>query len=346
MINLDEVRQRLLEFCESRQDREGPYGAYRMKQGRRTDLYSSCDLAIARTISGEDFRETLSDTQRNEWVEHINSFVIKAGRNRGAYSDTYNHSHRHANGTVIGALGPLGGRQPYPVPVYKELDAPEKVEPWMEWVPWQRAWAASHHFWGGAHCFSMSKRCTREWMDAVFAWLDANLDEKAGWWRKGVPHKDRHQGLGGAVHILPIYEHHDHAFPYPEPLIDSVLAMQLPSGSWYDRPGPVDPVSYLDLDALYALIFAGKRAPDYRRGDIAAAAARYADLMEQHYAAESGSILSPGVHPHTVLAFVGCMGLLNQHDPERFPASTPWTDIFSDTRLYRTDLVETLENDE
>ena len=33
-----------------------------------------------------------------------------------------------------------------------------------------------------------------------------------------------------------MYEHHGRAFPYPERVIDSVLALQLRNGRWLDRP--------------------------------------------------------------------------------------------------------------
>ena len=43
-------------------------------------------------------------------------------------------------------------------------------------------------------------------------------------------------------------------------------------------------------------------------------------------------------HPHHILGLVGSLGLLQQHLPESFSDSRRWSDIFSDRRLYQTDI--------
>jgi hypothetical protein len=43
---------------------------------------------------------------------------------------------------------------------------------------------------------------------------------------------------------------------------------------------------------------------------------------------------------HPLLATVGELGLLQQLDPNRFPDTVKWTDIFSEVRLYNTKDVE------
>ena len=47
-------------------------------------------------------------------------------------------------------------------------------------------------------------------------------------------------------------------------------------------------------------------------------------------------------HPHIVLSTVSAFGLLQQLPPDEFHDEVKWADIFSDLRLYRTDLVEKL----
>ena len=150
---------------------------------------------------------------------------------------------------VIGALGVLGGRQLQPVRLYDGFSTPEKAVPWLEAIDWKQQWRASHLFWGGMVPFSLSGKCSAEWSKTVLAWLNDNLDPQTGWWRRGVPPADRHQTLGGSVHILPLYQHHEYAFPYPERVIDSVLALQLENGRWLDT-ADVHVMSYLELDAL------------------------------------------------------------------------------------------------
>ena len=339
---LAEVREEVIAALEALRDRDGPYGCYRSGRGQRPDLYASLDVAIIRTIMGEDLTRTLRPDQRGEWIAHINSYNKRSydGPGDGAYEDTFGHAPLHANGMAIGALGVLGGRQPYPVRLYDPFRSVDAVAPWLERVDWSMQWRASHSFWGGMHCFSFSTACTDAWRGAVFAWLDANLDHDTGWWRRGTPHADRHQPLGGSVHILPIYAHHGRTFPCPERLIDSTLALQLPRGNWLDRPGP-HAMHYLDLDALYALRLGRTLVPAYRRADIESCLDRYVELVLGYWRAERASLLA--LHPHWILAAVGVWGLLQQHRPDQFPERETWTDIFSDRRFYRTERVEALD---
>ncbi|HWA88013.1 MAG TPA: hypothetical protein VG710_17425 [Opitutus sp.] len=342
---LPRVRDDVLEFCARRRDRDGRCGAYRMAPRERCDLYSSCDVAIMRTIMGEDLRATLPAAQRMEWCEHINSFARhdfgEAGD--GSYGDTMGHSALHANGMVIGALGVLEGWQAHPVRLYDDFAPAERIGPWLDSLDWRCAWRTSHLFWGGVHCFSRSVRATMEWLEAAFAWLNRNLDVATGWWRAGTAFADRHQGLGGAAHLWPLYEHHGWEFPMPERVIDSVLALQRPGGSWLE-PRPAGErrhvMHYLELDALYGLALMRRFAPDYRRADIAAAAERYGRLVRNYYERHAGELYTQ--HPHVVLAAVGVFGALQRLLPDVFTDAMAWTGIFSDRRFYRTCAVERL----
>ena len=344
-FDLSEVRSDVLEFLEKRRDRDGSCGAYRMVPGARCDLYSSCDVAIMRTFMGEDLMTTLSETQRAEWCAHLNSFARHdfGLPHDGSYCDTMGHSPLHANGMVIGALGVLGGRQAHPTRLYADFDRPDFVGPWLESLDWSKAWRTSHFFWGGVNGFSFIARADAAWLQATFAWLEANLDPATGWWRAGVAHADRHQALGGMVHLLPLFEHHGRKFPYPERVIDSVLALQLPEGRWLRAgagPDSLHVMHYLELDALYALVLMRKFSPDYRRDDIIEAARRYGDLVRRYYAAHADRLYA--LHPHNVLAAIGVFGGLQQLLPEEFSDNVTWTDIFSDRRFYRTHEVELL----
>ena len=336
-LNLNEVRKSVGAQLNNILDKKGPYGSYRMGIKQRPDLYSACDVAQIRTIWGEDLQQTLSEAQRSEWVSHINSF---ADRSDGSYFDRFGLSKLHANGMTIGALGVLGGQQKYPVKLYDDFNSSRNVIPWLESIDWSRQWSASHQFWGGIHCFSMSKSCEKSWLDVVFEWLNKNLDEKTGWWKKGVPHSDRHQPLGGSVHILPVYEHKDRIFPCPEQVIDSVLELQLPSKRWLDRGKLSDKyyMSYLELDALYALKYMQTLEPAYRKDDIQKAAIDYGLEVIDYWKNGMDEVLS--MHPHRILAAIGTFGLLQHHLPEMFFDDVRWTDIFSDRRFYRTDQVE------
>jgi hypothetical protein len=337
-LALSEVRSIVSEHLNEIRDKEGPYGSYRSGIKQRPDLYSACDIAQIRTIWGENLMLTLTTEQRTEWISHINSF---ADRSDGSYFDRYGHSKLHANGMTIGALGVIGGQQKYPVKLYDEFNSTHKVVPWLEQIDWSKQWSASHQFWGGIHCFSMSKNCDNAWLEVVFEWLDKNLDERTGWWKKGVPHADRHQPLGGSVHILPVYEHKNRTFPFPRQVIDSVLTLQLPNKRWLDRgreSARAYYMSYLELDALYALKYMQILEPTYRKDDIQRAVLDYGENVIQYWNNDKEEVLS--MHPHRILSAIGTFGLLQHHLSEMFYDDVKWTDIFSDRRFYRTDLVE------
>jgi hypothetical protein len=192
VFELANIRREASAYAEALLVPGRPYGAYRHPQDSNSTLYAACDVAIMRTIMGENLRRSLTSDQRSEWISHINSFAQADGTYGPGLG---NRSPEHANGMVISALGPLGGRQKYPVRLYDSFDTVEEVEPWLEKMDWRNQWSGSHRFWGGLHCFSCSSRCTPEWREKVFAWLDRNLDRETGWWRVGVPHQ--HPGVDG-----------------------------------------------------------------------------------------------------------------------------------------------------
>lgn len=335
-VDLASVRHAVSRHFNGLLSQEEAYGAYRAQASGKTDLYASCDVAIARHIMGEQLPTTLAGWQREAWIAHINAYQDAED---GSYRERYGHSKLHANGMTIGALGALGGRQQHPVKLYEAFGTLEKVVPWLEQIDWAKQWGASHLFWGGIHCYSLSTRCEADWLHTVFQWLNHHLDERTGWWKKGVLHTDRHQPLGGSVHILPIYQHHQRAFPYPEQVIDSVLALQRSNGRWLSREKDRRHVMhYLELDALYALHYLGTLAPNYRRDAVQKAVHRYADLVHTYWNAPAS--IWKDQHPHRILSMVGTFGLLQKLLPDRFVDDLVWTDIFSDIQLYNTAAIE------
>jgi hypothetical protein len=100
-------------------------------------------------------------------------------------------------------------------------------------------------------------------------------------------------------------------------------------------------MGYLELDALYALKFMQSLAPNYRSQDIEKAVFDYGEKVIEYWHGMKDDIVTR--HPHSFLAAVGTFGLLQYHLPDMFYDEISWTDIFSDRRFYRTNLVEVLE---
>ncbi len=91
------------------------------------------------------------------------------------------HSQLHAHGMVIGALSALGEPMCYPHTLYAPFASPADVPGWLTRIDWAAQWSASHLFWGGMHCYSLSITCPSAWRDAIFVWLDEHLDRETGW---------------------------------------------------------------------------------------------------------------------------------------------------------------------
>lgn len=324
-------------------DDGGPCGCYRRGTGDRPDLYASIDVALMRGILNEPLHATLDPKQRQQWIDHLNSFAFSEhGVSDGSYFDRLNLGPLHANGQVIGALGLLGGRKRFACRLYEPFQHEGDVVGWLDQaIDWRRIWSESHQFWGGAVFFSRSRRCSDAWRETVFQWLNHNADPLTGWWRRGVATVRRFEALGGAAHILPFYQHNDRPHPFPDRLIDSVLALQDDEHRW--MPSSLGhlggyPLHYLDMDALYVLWVALRWSDGYRRHDAVAAVEAYADVVDAYYLKDREEMFS--LHPHFWMSALSIFGLLQRLLPDRYPNSRPWGDIFSRRDFYQTDAVE------
>lgn len=332
-FDLDDLRDEVLGIFASRHRPEKQFGYYEPPPDSDTGLlYESTDVVLAMVIMNVDPLSVYDSAgQLQAWADYINSF-----QNEEGHCENASHSDLHRNGMVISALGPLRARQKYRVSQYDNFNTPEKLVRWLESLDWVNAYGMSHLVWGGPCYYSFSRECTAEWLDTCIDWLNDNLDPQTGWWRKGVEHDVHFAGLGCGCHIWPIYQHHQRPFPYPEAVIDSILALQNEDGGIVDNW-----VGYIQLDALYGLAYMQQLAPQHRRDDVLAAVNRYADRLLERL-----DELWPyfkGRHAHTILAIVGILGCLNQLLPDRFvTAGEAWTDIFSDIRFFQTAQVEAI----
>lgn len=138
--------------------------------------------------------------------------------------------------------------------------------------------------------------------------------------------------LGGGAHIWPIYQHHGRRFPYPERLLDSILALQKPDGSWLAFG------NYLDMDALYGISYLRTLVPNHQRDAVRAAIAKHGQGLTEHWP----KFMADQPDLHSLLGAVGSWGLLHQLAPSTYADTAKWSDIFSDRRLYETAAVEVL----
>ncbi len=236
------------------------------------------------------------------------------------------------NSKIIAALGILGGKQKFPVTFYNEFNTKEKLIDWLERYNWKWQWQSAHFFQGGITYYSFSKKCSSEWRESVFTWLNNNLDEKTGFWRKGLKPGNHYQQLGGSALLLPLYQHHNRIFLYPERLIDSILSFQFPSGRWFNVKHYHD-MNFLEYDVLYTLHYLSSLVPNYRKDDIKLAVRKYSDVVLKFWP-NRGETFKPDKWS------LGIFAILQKMNPDKFYDDVTWTDRFGDKRFFQTDKVE------
>lgn len=294
-------------------------------------LYASIDAALMYTVVGEDVKARFDQPTRQAWANHINSFQGVDGIYRDPQVTA---GIEHRNGQAIDALSVLGFPQAYAVPLYTPFDEPGEVANWFETrIPWQDGtiWGESHKIWGGVYMYSQSNQATPQWKDAVFDWLDNNVDSNTGFWTRGYDYSSKpHNPLGGAAHIWPLYWREGRDIPYAEEVIDTILDLQRPGGNWLTN----SPGSYMDLDALWGYLVATKQAPNHRAAEVAESIQDYADFVLPNVA----GYLNGGPDIHRALAVAGGIGLLQQLDPGKWDdsAGNQWSDIFSESEFALT----------
>ncbi|MAS34401.1 MAG: hypothetical protein CL610_10365 [Anaerolineaceae bacterium] len=324
-INLHDAAVRVRRWCDAVAVPDQPYGTYRFRMDDPANFYASCDVAIMRWMTGENLRETLSATQRQQWVAVINSYQQP---HDGHYGPEMNHHIAHANGTASKALSALGGSYRYPVGFFRLFNTPEKVGPWLTQIQWTNSWSASHLVIGGPVLWMNYRLATDEWKAACFAWFDAEVDQ-FGTWPRTIPYDNTNPltPIGCGVHMWPLYRHAGRPVPQLEYLADLALDTQQPAGYW-DRVG-----GYGTLDALYVLAVAVEqdlpRSPAYRD-----AVARY---VPTHFAAMNTAWRTRNAHE--VQGWTGCIGYMQRTLPDRFAGDMRWGDIFDLKELFDLDTV-------
>ena len=341
-MDLAIVRKDIMQYIENElRGTNKPYGYYRQypADGEKYGLYGSLDISLIRTIMGEDFNSSLTNKQRKEWIDHILSF----SNEDGSYESTW-HNTTHRNGMVISALGPLGGKQKYITKFYEDFNTVEKLTTYLDnEIAWDELWAGSLQLWGGIIPYSLSKQTTQKWKKAAFKYLNENLDPNTGWWKKGIKHTSTFEPVGGGAHIWPIYQLHNELFPYPQKVIDGILAFQLEDRTWYGAKENLRDGAYLDLDNLYGYAYMGSLAPKYKEKEIRESVKKYGDYFLEYFYPDFYTSKPNG---HKLLALVSIAGLLQELDPDRFYDSQnkDWTDIFSDPSLYMVKETECLSD--
>ncbi len=309
--DLGAVRREVRTWYRTLQAPGQPYGAYRMTPQVGPDMYASADVAWIRWMM--DDLSSLSDDQRREWIGYIQA----QQQPDGTYRHQTQHIAAHAFCHATGALNMLGGRQKRSPKFLDRYRNVAGIAQWLEGIDWQRPWGASHDIWGAGVPLACTAETPQAWRDGLFAWLDREVDPTTGMWRRGVSYDNSLEPLGGAFHIWPIYAALDRPLPYPEKIIDRVLAMQRPDGSFDGGFG------YGNMDGVWVLAYLVERNSHRKDAVIEALNRNLVGLMTA-YARRRQRWLG---NAHSTESRVATLAILSTVLPESFtgrPWRNPW----------------------
>ncbi len=306
--DLDAIKERVQAWYGRLQAPGQQYGAYRLTTAKPADLYASADIAWIRWVMDD---LDLTDEQRSEWIDFIQD---QQNHEDGSYRHITGHCKTHAFCHATGALNMLGGPHRFRPRLLEQYLNVEKVPEWLDGINWVRQWGASHDIWGAGVPLICSPETPQVWKDAVFAWLDAEVDPRTGYWRKGVEARSPLEYLGGAFHIWPAYAAVERPILYPERVIDSVLKLEQPNGSFDGH------FNYGNMDGVWVLEYLSKKTP-HRRDEVSAALARNLHGLMKMYNTLPWRFLSDA---HGTESRIATLGILQSAHPELLKTTKPW----------------------
>jgi hypothetical protein len=317
--NLDQVRERCRQWYAQLQSQDQPYGAYRLTPAQPPDLYASADLAWIRWMMND---LSLSVPQRQQWIGFIQD---QQSPSDGTYRHITGHCPAHAFCHATGALNMLGGRHRHPPRFLAPYRDVQRIPAWLEQIDWEKQWGASHDIWGAGLPLAASDETPQAWRDALFAWLDEAADPATGYWRKGVKARSPIEYLGGAFHIWPIYAALGKPLLYPERLIDQLLALQGPNGSFERGFG------YGNMDGVWALERLSKQVL-YRADEVRAALQRDLEGLIRVYDDHPSQFFADA---HGTESRIATLAILQAALPEKFTSSAVWRNPWHERDLFR-----------
>lgn len=240
--SLDAIRARTLDYIERMRVADGPYGRYRYSAGvSQPTLYSSTYAAMTRHL----YRDlgSLTETQRAEWVEYLQSHQDDDGLFRdpvifgqGWYKgDPEWCGRRHLSCHVVTALTCLGAVAAKPIKFLEPFLGPGGLVRWLE----SRSWERQPDFVGNevlnvgtllqyARDLQKDDRC-RPAMRELLDWMTAHhMSEQTGLWGKLDVKNPRElsRAVQGGYHFWLLYFYDREPIPHPDRVIDSCLATQ------------------------------------------------------------------------------------------------------------------------
>ncbi|MBN1442982.1 MAG: LamG domain-containing protein [Planctomycetes bacterium] len=316
--DLDAVREKVRAWYGALQAPGEPYGAYRLTPRSPPDLYASADIAWIRWMMDD---LDLTAEQRAAWIGFIQD---QQESGDGGYRHITGHCRTHAFCHATGALNMLGGAQRHRPELLDAYRAVDGIPAWLDSIDWVKQWGGSHDIWGAGVPLVCTPETPQEWRDALFRWLDAEVDPQTGFWRRGVKARSPLEYLGGAFHIWPLYAALDRPLPHPAKVIDGVLALERPGGSFDGA------FNYGNMDGVWVLEHLMHKSP-HRRADVRAALERNLRGLMALYNDSPERFLSDA---HGTESRIATLAILQSALPDQLRSKTPWRNPWHRRELF------------
>ncbi|MBN1420886.1 MAG: carboxypeptidase regulatory-like domain-containing protein [Planctomycetes bacterium] len=233
---LETVHHGLRTYLDSLRPPGAPPGRYRLSPDRPPSLAASSSAAMLRWL----MKDLTARAERKAWIEEIAS-------QQDPKTGEWPGEPRRPD-AALRALHMLRGKPRHPLPVLKAIEEPASMEAWLDARDWRYPWRATIEIRHAAMPFA-SGDIERTWLDRFFARLEAHQDPRTGFWgtSAGASLED---GMAATFHLVPVYRAARRSIPHADAIVESVLALRTPDGSFRSGYGQVDACHLLRMLCL------------------------------------------------------------------------------------------------
>jgi hypothetical protein len=257
-------------------------GHFSVSRGHKQDIYGSADMVYVLYILNM-LDERTTPEGRKEWAAFLQSCQDPQ---TGWF--TIHHStaqfREHSTAYGLAGLDMLGYKPLYPLTQAKKITRSRAATDfWLATILWPYLWVGSHQGGGVAASFVITGEAPDQWWDWYFTWLDHRVSPKTGIWEfevyKPFHRRPLRQEMAGSPHFFWVYQHKNRPMLYPQKIIDTSLALQLPNGLWDNKRKGALYTYCIDFDAIYNMhrtwLQLRAQGIDYRTDDIKQSLDRY-----------------------------------------------------------------------
>ena len=288
-------------------------GAYKYSNGiespRNGMLYPSVFAALTRGLCDD-----LKDMRENSaWAKSVlpfqdkkNGWFMNQLRPHNPKIDS-ERKWRHLTEHTLIALNYLGVQPLFELSFLKKYHDPDYMTKWLDSLDWDNPWKMSNWVLEIAMMLQYERDIMRlpggqPGLDAWFDWHDKNQCKDTGFWGNDTkslwgrmsPYGGPYNALYGAYHQFLVYYYEGRKINHHERIVDTVLALQYPNGSFKEDGGngACEDIDASDVLVNMALI------SDYRIDDIKGALRLQLPSIFNHQGPDGGFVYEND-KPHT-----------------------------------------------